>query len=144
MLIGGDLKIYILFLIIFTLFIISCEDQIVSECDLKEIETGLPANFSSIQNDVFSKSCATSGCHETISIPPDLSAGQAYNSIVNVMSFNPTFLYVYPGRSDSSYIIKKLRGVNIVGERMPLNDNPLFSADVDSIAAWIDRGALNN
>jgi len=144
MLIGGDLKIYILFLIIFTLFIISCEDQIVSECDLKEIETGLPANFSSIQNDVFSKSCATSGCHETNSIPPDLSAGQAYNSIVNVMSFNPPFLYVYPGRSDSSYIIKKLRGVNIVGERMPLNDNPLFSADVDSIAAWIDRGALNN
>jgi len=138
------LKIYILFMIIFSIFIISCEDQIVSECDLKKIETGLPANFSSIQNDVFSKSCATSGCHETNSVAPDLSAGQAYSSIVNVMSFNPPFPYVYPGRSDSSYIIKKLRGVNIVGERMPLNDNPLFLADVDSIAAWIDRGALNN
>jgi len=138
------LKIYITFLISFTLFIISCQDQIISECDLKEIEKGLPANFSSIQNDVFSKSCATSGCHEPNSVSPDLSKGQAYNSIVNVMSFNPPFPYVFPGKSDSSYIINKLRGVNIVGERMPLNDNPLFSVDVDSIAAWIDRGALNN
>ena len=138
------MKIYILILIVFTLFIFSCEDQIVSECDVVENNIGINASFSSIQNNIFSSDCATSGCHATNSVPPDLSAGQAYNSIVNVMSSNPPYPYVYPGRSDSSYIINKLRGVNMVGERMPLNDNPLPKAVVDSFAAWIDRGALNN
>ena len=129
---------------IFAMFIISCEDQIVSECDVVENNSGINTTFSSIQIEVFNIDCATSGCHATNSVPPDLSEGQAYNSIVNVMSFNPPFPYVYPGRSDSSYIINKLRGVNIVGERMPINANPLSSAVIDSIAAWIDRGALNN
>jgi len=138
------LKIYITFLISFTLFIISCQDQIISECDVVENNFGINTTFSSIQNDVFSTDCATSGCHEPNSVSPDLSKGQAYNSIVNVMSFNPPFPYVFPGKSDSSYIINKLRGVNIAGERMPLNNNPLPSAVIDSIAAWIDRGALNN
>ena len=123
----------------------SCEDQIVSKCEVEKNIPGLTATFSSIQNEVFSKNCATSGCHETNSVDPDLSPGQAYNNIVNVMSFNPPFKYVVPFNSDSSYIINKLRDVNIQGERMPLNkEEPLSSAVIDSIAAWIDRGALNN
>ena len=73
-----------------------------------------------------------------------MSAGQAYNNIVNVMSFNPPFPYVYPSKSDSSYIINKIRGINIQGERMPLNRQALVYNVIDSIAAWIDRGALNN
>ena len=122
----------------------SCDDQIVSKCEVEKNIPGLTATFSSIQSDVFSKDCATSGCHAANSVEPDLSAGQAYNNIVNVMSFNPPFPYVYPSRSDSSYIINKLRGINIQGERMPLNGKALSSADIDSIAAWINRGALNN
>ena len=122
----------------------SCEDQIVSECEQEKNLPNLTATFSSIQNEVFSKNCATSGCHVANSVDPVLSAGQAYNNIVNVMSFNPPFPYVYPSRSDSSYIINKIRGINIQGERMPLNRTTLSSSVIDSIAAWIDRGALNN
>ena len=112
---------------IFTVIILSCEDQIVSECDAVE-NTGINATFSSIQSEVFNIDCATSGCHATNSVPPDLSEGQAYNSIVNMMSFNSPYTYVYPGRSDSSYIMNKIRGIDMVGERMPLNQQPLSSA----------------
>jgi hypothetical protein len=123
---------------------VSCEDQIVSECELDNVDSGVLAKFSSIQSQVFTKNCAFSGCHITSEIPPDLSAGQSYNNIVNVMSFNPPFPYVYPTRSDSSYIINKLRGINIQGERMPYNRQELSPSAIDSIAKWIDEGALNN
>ena len=76
-------------LIVFIIFIFSCEEQIVSECEVENNLPGLKTTFSSIQIEVFSQDCATSGCHETNSIDPDLTAGQAYNSIVNVMSFIP-------------------------------------------------------
>jgi hypothetical protein len=125
--------------------IMSCEDQIVSVCEVEKNIPSFPATFSSIQNEVFSKNCATSGCHGTNSVDPDLSKGVAYNNIVNVVSFNPPFKYVVPFNSDSSYIINKLRGVNIQGERMPLNrEEPLSTVVIDSIIAWIEKGALNN
>jgi hypothetical protein len=60
------------------------------------------------------------------------------------MSSKPSFPYVYPNKSDSSYIINKIRGTNIQGERMPINRPQLSDAVIDSITAWIDRGALNN
>ena len=133
------------FAILFVLiFLFSCEDQIVSECEKQETITGVTATFSSIQSEVFDTNCATAGCHVTNSVDPVLSTGVSYNNIVNVMSFNPPFPYVYPSRSDSSYILNKIRGVNIQGERMPLNRPALSETVIDSIAAWIDRGALNN
>ena len=129
---------------LFSYLFISCEDQIVSECEEEKNLPELTATFSSIQNEVFTPNCATSGCHVANSVEPVLTAGQSYNNIVNVMSFNPPFPYVYPTRSDSSYLLNKIRGVNIQGERMPLNRQPLSSTVIDSIAAWIDKGALNN
>jgi hypothetical protein len=126
------------------ILLFSCEDQIVSECEEQETITGVTATFSSIQSEVFDTNCATAGCHITNSIDPVLSAGVSYNNIVNVMSFNPPFPYVYPARSDSSYLINKIRGINMQGERMPLNRPALSETVIDSIAAWIDRGALNN
>ena len=138
------MKKYFLIVAFNALLLLSCEDQIVSECNDENIVHGLTATFTSIQNEVFTPSCAISGCHVTNSVDPVLSAGQAYNNIVNIMSSNPPFPYVYPTKSDSSYIINKIRGVNFQGERMPLNRQALSNSVIDSIAAWIDRGALNN
>jgi hypothetical protein len=123
---------------------ISCEDQIVSECDIEKNETTVAAKFSAIQNEILTPKCAISGCHVSNTGLPVFSAGQAYNNLKNVMSSNPPFPFVYPSRSDSSYIISKLRGIDIQGERMPLNRQPLSASIIDSIAAWIDNGALNN
>ncbi len=136
------LKLWFMLIIIFCLF--SCEDNIVSECDVEISEKNLGAKFSEIQQNIFTPKCATSGCHVSSFTLPDLSAGQAYNNIVDVMSSNPPFPYVYPSRSDSSYLISKLRGINIQGSQMPPDRPQLTNATIDSIASWINQGALNN
>lgn len=141
---GKTLTIRLIIILFIATVLLSCEDQIVSECDDEKMVAGLTATFSSIQLEIFDKNCAMAGCHVENSVDPVLSAGVSYNNIVNVMSFNPPYPYVYPAKSDSSYLINKLRGVNIQGERMPLNRQALSNSVIDSIAAWINRGALNN
>jgi hypothetical protein len=54
----------------------------------------------------------------------------------------PQFKRVVPDSSSKSLLIKILKGE--VSPRMPLNGTPLSVAVIDSIAAWINKGALNN
>lgn len=99
------------------------------------------ATFSSIQQTVFSPTCASSSCHGG-SRQPGLKSGQAYNNLVNkASSAVPSMLRVKPGSSASSYLMKKLNGAGV--PVMPPSGK-LSQATIDSIAAWIDNGALNN
>lgn len=100
------------------------------------------ATFSSIQGTVFSPRCAVSGCHNGAE-RPTLSAGAAYNNIVNVRS-TQGLDYIEPGNADNSYLYRKLTGVNISGDRMPRGQAPLAQAVMDSIRVWIQNGAPNN
>jgi hypothetical protein len=52
-----------------------------------------------------------------------------------------TGVAVVAGEADQSLLVKKLRGANIEGQRMPLGRPPLPDADVARIATWIDQGA---
>jgi len=48
---------------------------------------------------------------------------------------------VVPGKGGESMLVKKLRGVGIEGQRMPLNRPPLSDAQITVIEKWIDQGA---
>jgi mono/diheme cytochrome c family protein len=48
---------------------------------------------------------------------------------------------VIPGKGADSLLVKKLKGVGIDGQRMPLGRNPLPDAQVALIEKWIDQGA---
>jgi hypothetical protein len=104
--------------------------------------------FSNIQTQVFDQSCSKSGCH--LGANPaanlDLSSGNSYNNLVNIQSSEiPSLLRVKPGDTDSSYLLLKLIGdPGIVGSRMPRGAPPLSNPTIDSIAKWIQEGALNN
>ncbi len=118
--------------------------------DLVEPEPPGPGGptFTQIQDNIFSKSCALSGCH-TGTFPPqglNLTAGLAYNSLVNVQSQEkPGVLRVAPGDATNSYIIMKVTGAaGIAGGRMPLGRTPLSSDQIDMIRTWIENGALDN
>ena len=50
-------------------------------------------------------------------------------------------LRVKPGDPDGSYLIRKLEGGRIVGERMPLGSAPLPPETLAVIREWIARGA---
>jgi hypothetical protein len=125
------------------LLFVGCEDSIQGPED-EPVNGGpvnMPARFSSIQNEVFTKSCALSGCHSGEQ-SPNLSAGQAYGNLVNQASFqNPSMLRVKPGDSNNSYLMKKLKND---GTSVMPPSGQLSQAIIDSIAAWIDKGALDN
>jgi hypothetical protein len=103
------------------------------------------SKLSDIQSKVFNQNCATSGCHGATNTQANLllTDGSSHGSLVSVPSIlYPQFNRVEPFSSANSLLIKILKGE--VNPRMPYNGTPLASAVIDSIAKWIDKGALND
>jgi hypothetical protein len=129
---------------IFVVFmILGCENNIQGPEDDANPPPAesMSATFTSIQNELFSTTCAKSGCHAGLQ-NPDLSVGKSYGNLVNVASLaNPSLLRVKPFDSENSYLIRKLRGE---GTTVMPPAGQLSAAVIDSVVAWIDRGALNN
>jgi len=137
-----------IFLLI-TVFFISILEVGCSEDNSTQPDTNgdpIPeARFSDIQDKVFTQNCALTGCHGPNNNQANmlLTEGNSYANLVNVQSLLfPQFKRVVPDSSSQSLIIKILKGE--VSPRMPLDRDPLPPAVIDSIAAWIDKGALNN
>lgn len=136
-------------IVIFTAFlflITNCSDHIVSECVDNNYESGViqTSTFTEIQNQILTSSCATTGCHSgnNPEMGLNLSLGLSYTNLVNVKSNQRSDLnYVTPGNSARSYLIQKLNGQNT--SVMPPSGK-LSAALIDSVAKWIDAGALNN
>ena len=105
------------------------------------------AKFSAIQSEIFNKSCALSGCHDSGSKQAglNLSAGQAYSNLVNVPSSEkPNILRVKPNDAANSYLVMKIEGAaGISGSRMPIGGS-LSSEKIDAIKTWINNGAKND
>ena len=103
--------------------------------------------FSEIQSNVFTPSCAVSGCHTGGSAPQGLRLDEAnsYGLLVDQPSSEvPATLRVAPGDPDNSYLIQKLEGTASVGAQMPLNGTPLPQSTIDIIRQWITDGALDD
>jgi len=107
-------------------------------------------SFSTHVQPVFSNSCALSGCH-TGSNPPhglNLSAGLAYGNLVNVPAAEAPLDRIEPGLPDSSYLIHKIQGTQLTvggsGARMPFGGPYLSQATIDTLRAWVAKGAKNN
>ena len=94
-------------------------------------------------SEVFSVSCALSGCHSGGEPTADLSLeGDFAARIVGVASGQrPDLKLVDPGNPDSSYLLIKVRGDDeIVSQQMPPG-KVLPAAQVEIIRAWIASGA---
>jgi hypothetical protein len=135
-------KIILTFLILFVI-IIGCTETNISE---PEPDPSVPfSKFSSIQEKVFTPRCDKPGCHGNTNNQADLflGEGQAFQSLVGVPSLLfPVLKRVMPDSSSKSLLIKILKGE--VSPRMPLDGGFLSDAVIDSIANWIDDGAINN
>lgn len=109
--------------------------------------SGFGANFSEIQANVFTTTCATSGCHIGAGAPQGLRLDEAnsYALLVGVASSEvPTVLRVAVNDPANSYLIQKLEGTASVGAQMPLNAPALPQADIDIIRQWISDGAIDD
>ena len=104
----------------------------------KTVYTNAPAvtrtvTFSQDIQPMFTKSCALSGCHVSGSQAPNLSAGAAYNSLINGGYINKT-------SPENSLIYLKMTGKK--GTVMPPSGmNKEYNA---LMLAWIQQGANNN
>ena len=126
------------------IFLTACTSDNTTQPDTNDSQVPF-SNLSDIQDKIFTKTCALGGCHGTSNNQANLFLieGEAYSNLVNVQSFLfPQFKRVLPDSSSKSLIIKILKGE--VSPRMPLDGDPLPAEVIDSIAAWIDNGALNN
>jgi hypothetical protein len=105
------------------------------------------ATFTRVQNEVFTPSCASLGCHDTIGQQSQLvlSSGRAYAQIVGVASVEmPNVQRVTPNDPAASYLYRKVVGTGITGERMPQGGPPLSEEKIRLIRDWIRRGAPND
>jgi hypothetical protein len=122
-----------------------CSSDNPTEPAQKTSNTSSLSKFSEIQTKVFNVSCAFSGCHGATNNQAGLllTSGNSFSNLVNIQSvLFPQFKRVEPNNSANSLLIKILKGD--VSPRMPFNRDPLPVAVIDSIAKWIDNGALNN
>jgi len=107
----------------------------LSACTSKTIvypsaSTG-PISFSKDVLTLFTNNCAQSGCHVTGGIPPDLSAGNAYNSLISGG-------YVNTATPQQSLIYTVVISSGAMNSHLPN-----FS-DQQVILNWIKQGAKNN
>lgn len=122
--------ILLVFIIIF-----ACEDQITSECDDEEVEYIMPAQFSAIQDVIFNERCIT--CHSGSAPTGNLNLSSA-TSYLQLMSKN----LIVPGNSSLSTLYQKLNSTNPNSVMPPTGK--IEQGLIDSVAAWIDKGAPNN
>ncbi len=113
------------------------------------VEAAAPAapTLTEIQNEIFSVSCASSGCHggATPAQGMNLSAGQAFSNIVGVASLQaPALNRVQPGDPDNSYLVQKVEGTAAGGARMPLGQPALSNELIQKLRGWIADGAQDN
>ena len=105
------------------------------------------ATFTRVQNEIFTPTCASSGCHDPLGQQSQLvlTAGRAYSNTVNVASVEmPGLLRVAPGDPANSYLYRKITGAGITGDRMPQGLPPLSDAQLRLVRDWIRRGAPND
>lgn len=131
-------KVLLIILLIIIMTMISCGE-------LKELESTDPVQFvpSDVQS-VLTSNCAIAGCHVGASSAHqlDLSEWPAYALIVNVPSLeNPDLMRVKPSDPENSYLVRKVEGNNITGERMPLGGPYLSQTEISLIRQWIWNGA---
>lgn len=131
-----------LYIIPLLLIAFQCSKNIISECqECIEPASGTRITFSQIQNEIFTPQCAS--CHGG-SFPSaglNLETGKAYANLVNVPSTTAAQKRVAPYNSSESYLVWVLDG-----KKAPLMPpaGRLAQAKIDSVIAWIDRGAENN
>jgi hypothetical protein len=111
---------------------------------------GLQPTLASIQDNIFTPSCAKSSCHTGAMAEQGLrlDPGFSWGRLVGIVSpQDMSLVRVRPTDPDGSFLIHKLEGMGpggapIVGMQMP-DDGPPFlqAAQIQVIKEWILNGA---
>jgi uncharacterized protein (TIGR03118 family) len=104
--------------------------------------------LTQLQSTIFTPRCASCHTGGGAGLPSSMdltTTAASFAALVNVTSLERTDLKrVLPNDSANSYIIHKLEGNDIVGDRMPRFGPFLDQATIDTVKTWINAGAQNN
>ncbi|TAH21989.1 MAG: hypothetical protein EAZ08_02330 [Cytophagales bacterium] len=127
-------------------------------CQQNAVEQKMDS-FQIVQEKIFLKNCATSGCHAS---PSDGSYKQhglvlektvAFTNLVNVLANNADakadgLLRIKPFKADQSFLFHKLQQAPAdhhnsrdYGSPMPLGSRPLTNGQIEFVRRWIEAGA---
>lgn len=116
---------------------LSCKDNITDEGSPSNVV--FPASnvsYSAHVQVLFDQTCALSGCHDAGVHESPLKLTSHSNTVFGIPGI------VVEGSPDQSILVLRIEGR--VGQRMPLNLNPLNQNQINGIRAWIAAGAPNN
>ena len=106
----------------------------------------LVPTLASIQDNVFTVTCAVSRCHTGAGAPYGLQLDRGFSAgnLIDVPSpRDPNLIRVVPRDPDASFLIQKLQGADgLLGDRMPDGGPYLTTATINVIRQWIQDGAL--
>jgi hypothetical protein len=109
--------------------------------------TGGAVSFSADVEPIFADNCTGAGCHSNPKPQEDLDlrAGQGWDLLVDVPANQcASRLRVAPGDPDNSYLIDKIKGINLCfGSQMP-KVGSLTDAEIQIVADWVSDGAAND
>ncbi len=127
------------------MFVAACSENINTE-PKTNTDTDQPMTLSRVQEEIFDRSCAFTGCHAGSSPAAglNLTLGSSYENLVNVTAvLSSEFKRVNPGNSSDSYLIKMLRNSGPGTRQMPPSGK--LNEDIIKLAeSWINDGAEKN
>ncbi|MDP1726401.1 MAG: hypothetical protein Q8M15_06425 [Bacteroidota bacterium] len=115
--------------------IMSCEKNNTLYIKPRPVAVTFSVSLSKDLVPIFTKSCALNGCHPSGGKAPDLSADNAYNSLINGK-------FIDKAAPESSIVYKRLTGSLTPAMPMGAPANP---SNIEGlILAWIKQGAKKN
>lgn len=105
------------------------------------------ATFTRVQNEVFTPTCSSIGCHDSLGQQSGLvlARGSGYANTVGKASVEtPTLKLIQPNDPTNSYLYRKITGAGITGNRMPQGGPYLSDTQLQLVRDWIRRGAPND
>ena len=105
-------------------------------------EAPMDVSFANDVLPIFAQTCSGSGCH----VPGSrngVSLG-SWTAAINSVGLQYGGPIIIPGNALGSPLVDKLGSNPGFGTRMPDGRGALSSAQIQTIVAWIDEGALNN
>lgn len=141
----------IMSLVLLVILGVGCDEKLT---DVAGPTPNLQPTLTSIQRDIFSTRDAAgrpacTSCHSAAGARftgnLSLVEGASYQNLVGVPSTGKAgAIRVVAGNPDASYLLNKMLGTGIVGDRMPRTGPFLSDGQIRIIRRWIELGAKND
>jgi len=138
-------------LVLLAIVSVGCDEKLQ---DVAGPTPNLEPTFSSIQQNIFNAPDSSGrpgciSCHNAngarFTAGLSLVEGVSYQSLVGIpSSAKAGAVRVVAGDPNASYLLKKVLGIDIVGDRMPRLGPYLTDGQISIMRRWIELGAKND